>query len=69
MLIFASSVPHPSSRMLLMAESMVMYDKEQSPFGMPSLTLWSAGWDKSMMSLHLFGWRCFGMTLNQLMCM
>ena len=66
MLIYASSVLHPSSRMLLMAESMVMYDKEKSPFGMPSLTLWSAGWDKS---IHLFGWRCFGMTLNQLMCM
>ena len=69
MSIFANSVPRPSSRMLLMAESMVMYDKEQSDFGMPSLTLWSAGWDKSMMSLHLFGWWCFGMTPNRLMYM
>lgn len=34
MSIFASSVPCPSFRMLLMAESIVMYDREQSNFGM-----------------------------------
>ena len=69
MSIFASSVPHPNSSMLLITESMVMYDKEQSDFGMPSLMLWSVGCHKSMMSLHLFGWWCFVMTPNLLMCM
>lgn len=45
------SVLYPSSRLLLMVESIVMHDREQSDLRMPSFTLRLAGQDKSMMSL------------------
>jgi len=54
--------------MCWMAKSTVMYVREQSFFGIPSLMFRPAGWDKSIIKRHLSGWWYFGITPNLLIC-
>ena len=65
---FVSRVPLPNFSISVKAESIVIYDREQRAFGIPSLTLWPGGWDKSTMRRHLPGWCFLGITPNLLMC-
>ena len=43
-----------------MAESTVIYVREQRFFGTPSLTLLLAGWERSMIRCHLFAYGFWG---------
>ena len=46
----------------------VIYFNEHRPFGIPPLILLSAGWQRSTINPHLFGWWFLGMTPKRLMC-
>jgi len=65
--IFTSWVPCPSCRIHWMADSTVIYVREHRIFGIPSLMLLLAGWERSMIRCHLFCWWFLGMTPNLLM--
>ena len=65
---FASFAPFPNCRTWWTASSTEQYDKLQSSFGMPSLTLCWSGEDKSMISLQFPGDDFFGITPNGLIC-
>ena len=66
--ILVSNVPWSICLMHSIAESTLIYFKEQSALGIPPFTLPSIGWERSTISLHLLGWWFFGMTPNRLMC-
>lgn len=55
MSIFANNLPSPSERIFCIASSTEIYDIEQRCLGIPSFTLLPLGWERSMMSIHLFG--------------
>ena len=68
MSILAIRVLGPNSRILLIASSTVIYDSPHNDFGIPSLTLYDLGCERSTISLHLSGWWDLGITPNLLIC-
>ena len=65
---FAKFVPFPNCRTWRTTLSTEQYNKLQSSFGMPSLTLCSSGEDKSTISLQFPRDDFFWVTPNRLIC-
>ena len=66
MSILAIRVLGPNLRILLIASSTVIYDNPHNDFGIPSLTLYDLGYERSIISLHLSVWYDLGITPNLL---
>ena len=64
---FARRVLGPVSMIFLIASSTVIYERLHRFLGMPSLTLWCLGYDRSVINRHLPGWLRLRITPNRLM--